>query len=276
MRRTFEVTTLQPLLEWADASLETSVNHPTLPHAIIVLNASETNDSTEDWSSEYATERLLAANRGCIDSNKGNPVISELARGWRQRGKRINTIDDLIHCYYSSFKVMRIPHKMGGKYQLLHDQVHGLHGLIKASCQLSFNTKRQANMLAKSFEMETLFQFAFDHFAQTLVMPFNFIAVSIRNNPLPENFGDHILQLAIVVQAHNGNFTATWIFDHILVLVASSVLLDCVRNRKGKTISSVCCPCPRSCSTLSLSLHTSLQLIAFNPEKISWFISCVT
>jgi hypothetical protein len=167
------------------------------------------SDSTEDWSSEYATERLLAANRGCIDSNKGNPVISDLARGWRQRGKRINTISDLIHCYYSSFKVMRIPHRMGGKYQLLHDQVHGLHGLIKASCQLSFNTKRQANMLAKSFEMDTLFQSAFDHFAQTLVMPFNFIAVSIRNNPLPKNFGDHILQLAIVVQAHDDHFGAT-------------------------------------------------------------------
>jgi hypothetical protein len=256
MPRTFEVTTLQPLLEWADASLETSVNHPTLPHAIIVLNASEIYDSADDWSSEYATERLLAANQGCINSKKGNPDIIALAQGWRQRGKPINTISDLIHCYYSSFKVMRIPHRMGGKYQLLHDQVYGLHGLIKASCQLSFSTKRRVNMLAKSFEMDTLFQSAFDHFADTLVLPFNFIDVSIQKNPLPENFGDHVLQLAIIVQAHDDQFGATWIFDHIMILVASSVLLDCTRYRKGKTISSVFQPFLRPCSIRSFSVHT--------------------
>jgi hypothetical protein len=71
---------LQPLLELADASLETSVNQPTLPYAITVLNASELNDSVDDCSSESATELSLAASQRDIYASNGNPSFVELTR----------------------------------------------------------------------------------------------------------------------------------------------------------------------------------------------------
>ena len=107
--RTFEVATLQPLLQWADASLETSVNQPTLPHAIIALNKCEPSADPNEWDSKSATESLLAANKHCINPRHGHPFFIGLAESWRERGRRIRSILDLIHCYYSTFQVIRIP-----------------------------------------------------------------------------------------------------------------------------------------------------------------------
>lgn len=230
--RTFEVTTLRPLLEWADASLETSINQPTLPHAIITLNGSDPSSSADILDSDFATWSLLEANKHCLD--RRHHYFSNLAEEWREKWKRINTILDLIHCYYSTFKVIRIPRK--GRYQLLHSQVESLHGMITTSCESSFDSKRQANMLSKSHEMNVYFQSAFDHFADTLDRPFNFIAVSLLNNPILNDFGGHILQLAITIQAHDRQHQPSWIFDQLVKLVASSVLLDCVRHRKGTLV----------------------------------------
>lgn len=85
-------------------------------------------------------------------------------------------------------------------------------------------------MLSNSDELGTFLQSAFDHFAHDLDTPFNFIEVSLRNNPIPKDFGGNILQLAIVMlQEH---CTSEWIFDKISYVVATSVHLDCVRHRR--------------------------------------------
>jgi len=240
--RTFEVATLQPLLQWADASLETSVNQPTLPHAIIALNKCEPSADPNEWDSKSATESLLAANKHCINPRHGHPFFIGLAESWRERGRRIRSILDLIHCYYSTFQVIRIPRE--GRYQLLHNQVNRFYQVINSSCAKSFGSRKRANMLFKSLELDMHFQAVFSHFSRTLTMPFDFIAMALINNPIPNDFGGHMLQLALAIQAHNKRSAlsknafkkinkATSIFDRMSRLVASSISLDCVRNRKG-------------------------------------------
>jgi len=74
-------------------------------------------------------------------------------------------------------------------------------------------------------------------------MPFDFVAMSLRNNPIPNDFGGHMLQLALAIEAHDKEMAlttpfektrkATLIFDRMARLVASSISLDCVRYRKG-------------------------------------------
>jgi hypothetical protein len=99
-------------------------------------------------------------------------------------------------------------------------------------------------MLFKSLELDMHFQAVFSHFSRTLTMPFDFIAMALINNPIPNDFGGHMLQLALAIQAHNKRSAlsknafkkinkATSIFDRMSRLVASSISLDCVRNRKG-------------------------------------------
>lgn len=143
--RTFESTVLRPLLEWGAASLEKSINQPTLPHAIIVLNSTDLGVPDDEWDIRSATRNLLEANRECLDLDNGHPFFAQLANEWRAKGKCIGTILELIQCYYSTFKVVRIPVK--GRFQLMHNQVRKLRGVIADSCDSSFKTKRPNNRL---------------------------------------------------------------------------------------------------------------------------------
>ena len=231
----------RPLLEWGAASLEKSINQPTLPHAIIVLNDTDLSVPAEEWDVPSATRNLLDVNRTCLDPLNGHPFFNQLANQWRAKGRPINGILDLIQCYYSTFQVVRIPTK--GRYQLMHNQVKKLHDMIADSCDASFESKQQARMLSTSEELNVYLQSAFDHFAKTLDRPFNFIEVSLRNNPIPDNFGGHILQLALAVQARRRPRHSAGIFDKICFLVASSVMLDCVRHRKGVAHPWLSCSC---------------------------------
>ncbi|KAF2689243.1 hypothetical protein K458DRAFT_357870 [Lentithecium fluviatile CBS 122367] len=230
--RTFESSVLKPLVEWGVSSLEKSINQPTRPHAIIVLNDTDLGVPAEEWNVSCATRSLLAANESCLHPLSGPQFFTQLANQWKAMGKRIDGILDLLKCYYSTFKVVRIPTK--GRYQLMHDQVRKLHDMIERSCDASFETKKQARMLSSSEELHVYLQSAFDHYAQTLDRPFNFVEISLRNNPIPDNFGGHILQLALAVQAHGRRRSGRWIFGNICSLVASSMMLDFARHRKGQ------------------------------------------
>lgn len=206
------------------------MNQPALPHAIIVLNATDVAVASEQWDVRAATVSLLQANKDSLDRVNGVPYFRQLADQWRARGKQIDTIEDLIYCYYSTFKVVRVPIK--GRYQLLHDQVGRLHDTIASSCEASYSSKRQSRMLSTSDELNLYLQSAFTHFSRTLDEPFNFVEVSLTSNPIPDTFGGHILQLAVAVREHCSRNPA-FVFEKLGDMVASCVMLDCVRYRKG-------------------------------------------
>jgi hypothetical protein len=91
---------LEKLVEWA-AAVELSSNQPVFPHAVVVFNASENIDPTF-WDVEATTTELLESLAGTIDENL---CFKKYAGLWRDRGKQIKSIDDLIMCYYSSLRV---------------------------------------------------------------------------------------------------------------------------------------------------------------------------
>jgi patatin-like phospholipase/acyl hydrolase len=232
--KTFERTALSNLLQWGENSLETSINQPVLPHAIIVLNASRKRRSGHGWDTAEATRDLLDS----VDTSFGqDPDIIPLIRKWRRRGKDIRRCRELIECYYASFKVVKIPMEEQGQYNQIADQITALREEIDDCCKRSFNVKREARRLSDADELDVYLQFAFDHFAEYLTRPYDFIEVSRRHNPVPENFGDHILQLAKDVQAQANKKTirvnGAWVFGKISRVVSSSVLLECTRYHKG-------------------------------------------
>jgi hypothetical protein len=52
---------IQQLIQWAASSIGGSLNQPTLPHAIIVLNSVDSDSDPKYWNVESATEHLLAS-----------------------------------------------------------------------------------------------------------------------------------------------------------------------------------------------------------------------
>lgn len=106
--RSFESTVLQRLIKWGAASIDKSINQPVLPHAVIVLNATDTNVDEKEWDVSKATQMFLS---DISDAIRREPVLQQYAQTWRQRGRRLNTTKELLECYYASISVVRIPYK---------------------------------------------------------------------------------------------------------------------------------------------------------------------
>jgi hypothetical protein len=58
VHRTIEAVA-ESLLNWAQANSEASINLPSKPHAIIVLNRSEADSDLSYWHSVNSTDELL-------------------------------------------------------------------------------------------------------------------------------------------------------------------------------------------------------------------------
>ncbi|EMR64244.1 patatin-like serine protein [Eutypa lata UCREL1] len=229
----FESTVLGKLLSWGAASIDKSLNQPVLPHAVIVLNATE--DVHEDeWDITNATNMLMSDIQGAISRE---PALGEYLETWRKRGKKISNTEQLLACYYASVTVIRIPTR--GHYMLMDQQIDKLFELVKARCSESLLKKKQARMLANAEKLQLYLQAAFDHFSKDLDSPFDFVKEALRHNPVSRNFEGNILTLAVLIKNYSENETlrmnAKNIFLRMAPMIASCIMFDAVRqNLLGK------------------------------------------
>lgn len=223
--KTFESSVLAKLLSWASASMEKSLNQPTLPHAVIALNATDMEVDPAEWESEHATKVLMSTVAGAIHRDS---TYRGLADYWIGQGRRVNTMKDLLECYYSSVTVVRIPIK--GRYMKIDSQVEKLHAVITKKGSESFKARRRSRMLSNAEELNIYLQCAFDHFSQDLDTPFNFMDVAFKINPIPLDFGGNILKLAVAIKNCRRFTDPRNIFKELSYMVASCVMLDCVRQ----------------------------------------------
>ncbi|KAK1491219.1 hypothetical protein CTAM01_10334 [Colletotrichum tamarilloi] len=227
--RAFESTVLDKLLEWGSASIDKSLNQPALPHAVIVLNATDNVDDDE-WNIETATARLLDDISGAIFRE---PRFEEQARLWQAIGRTINTTKDLLDCYYASITVIRVPSR--GRYMLMDDQMGKLFELINKRCQASLLTKKRVRMLATADKLQVYLHAAYDHFSRDLDTPFDFVKEALKHNPIPQDFSGNILNLAISIGnnstkiSQNGGGTQQ-IFENMVPMISSCIMLDSVRQ----------------------------------------------
>ena len=175
------------------------MNQPSLPHAILVLNASSTSVDEDQWDISTVTQILMDHVALAVHED---PMFRKYAEHWRRKGKRISNMYELFRCYYADICVIRIPTK--GRYMLADSQINKLHQRIIHNCDASFKTKNDAHMLSHADELNLYLQAGFDHFTTQEDVPFNFIEVALKNNPIPRDFGDHILGLAEHVRKVTG------------------------------------------------------------------------
>ena len=87
-------------------------------------------------------------------------------------------------------------------------------------------------MLSNADELNTYLQAGFDHFTTKEGQPFNFVEVAFKNNPIPRDFGDHILGLAAKVQEVTGIIDGPLLFQKLSFMIASCIFIDCIRQRR--------------------------------------------
>ncbi|KAI0871339.1 hypothetical protein GGS24DRAFT_492309 [Hypoxylon argillaceum] len=234
--RSFESTVLHRLIKWGAASIDKSINQPVLPHAIIVLNATDTNVDEKEWDVSKATQMLLS---DISDAIRREPVLQQYVQIWRQRGRHLNTTKELLECYYASISVVRIPYK--GSYMLMDEQAGKLSDLIKDRCAAAHAKKKQVRMLANTEKLQFYLQAAFDHFTRDLNTPFDFVKEMLRHSPASRNFEGNILGLALMIKENALRLEvrndAEQIFRAIGPMIASCVMLDAVRQKLPGAIS---------------------------------------
>ncbi|KAI0517620.1 FabD/lysophospholipase-like protein [Xylaria bambusicola] len=232
--RSFESTVLEKLLEWGSSSTDKSLNQPTLPHAIIVLNATENVDEKE-WDVSIATDLLLDDVRGAIFRE---PRFEEHARIFRQSGRKINSTKDLLECYYASITIIRVPAR--GRYMLIDKQVNKLYDIVNKKCQASLLTKKRVRMLATAERLQIYLQAAYDHFSSDLDTPFDFVKEALKHSPIPRDFGGNILSLALSIKQNcqdDMQSDIIKIFDRMVPMISSCIMLDSIRqNLMGTTV----------------------------------------
>lgn len=256
--RAFESTVLPKLLRWGAASIDKSLNQPVLPHAILVLNATEPNIDEKEWDVQTATELLMSDIHGAIVRE---PVLQEYVQQWRQQGRVISSTKELLECYYASISVVRIPYK--GSYMLMNEQAGKLTDLIRDRANVSHQRKRRVRMLATPEKMQFYLHAAFDHFTQDLDTPFDFIKETLKHSPISRNFEGNILNLALAVRDRASNVQIRSkgenIFRAMVPIIASCVMFDTVRQNLLGTASRLlddryAKPCAAALQTFS-DLH---------------------
>ncbi|RTE83240.1 hypothetical protein BHE90_002241 [Fusarium euwallaceae] len=190
MKREFSVTQLYPRLLYTFSDV-----------VVFVLRNPSQLCLTEDvddkeWDINTAMRLLMDDIRSAI---RQVPQVEEYARFWRENGRTISSTHDLLKCYYASVSVVRVPSR--GRYMLMDEQVQKLFELIQRKCEESLLNKKRLRMLATAEKLQIYLQAAFDHFAQNLTVPFDFIKEALKHNPVPRDLGGNILKLALFMQS---------------------------------------------------------------------------
>lgn len=177
------------------------------------------------WDAGTATKKLMSDFEDVIGRVE---KFRDLAGYWIRRGKTINTVRDLLHCYYSSVTIVRLPVK--GRYMQMHKQVEQLHAAIGSNCTRAYESKKRIRMLTNSDHLQVYLRAAFIHFSQNLDVPFNFVEVALNHHSgAPKGFSGNMLQLAIIIK-DDLHLDAERIFVEIARIVASCIFLDIARH----------------------------------------------
>ncbi|KAF3185778.1 hypothetical protein TWF788_003827 [Orbilia oligospora] len=226
---------IERLIIWATAALEKSSNQPVLPHAIIVLNSLPNGAPNDFWAADTTTERVLAeANIEFPENPKFKPFI----RHWKERGKKVETVRDLLKLYYDNVRVVGIPKK--GRSTLMQKQVSQVYLEIKASVERSHGMKKERRMLMNSMALQFHLQSAYDHFASSLRTPFDFVKSTFAHCPIPPGFGGSILKLIIsarkqvLCRIEEGKPVVRQLeslLESVASMIASCILLDIARQQ---------------------------------------------
>ncbi|KAI5805984.1 acyl transferase/acyl hydrolase/lysophospholipase [Geopyxis carbonaria] len=225
--RTLENSIFQ-LIEWAETALEISVNQPILPHVILIMNSVNTAETENIWKDDCTTKQLNKFNHSIK-----MPPLSKFASDWKRRGKPIETLQELVSCYYSSIRISYIP-DFNGRPQFVLEQYDSLYNNIHESVEKTREEKQQAQLLLKSEDMNAYFGYAFDHFSEHETKPFNFLQAAFTHNPVPGTFSSHIMKSALCLMKSRifvgEKRKSSFIFEFLAPFVASCIVLEVCRN----------------------------------------------
>ncbi|KAG0640049.1 hypothetical protein HOY80DRAFT_865708, partial [Tuber brumale] len=222
------------LLTWADNVFERSLNQPMLPKAIIVVNGRQLKNHRDRINLFLEPSGPGSTRHSTDGTNPRIPIshdnVAKLAHQWRtERKKTINSLEDLILCYYSDFKIICIPSACDPPH-IINKQYTKLSELITIGARDSEDARKLAGLLMTSEDLDYYLEQGFEHFS-TSKLPFNFLQAAIQAKPVSIGFSDHLLRAALTLLRQRPNDSGGHLLGSLAPIVASSIFLDVIRTR---------------------------------------------
>jgi len=241
------------LVDWAHDAHDFTTNQGVKPGLLYIINQDNHSDLGKWRDIEYATKAILEKLR------KSKRFATE-QNFWKSRGRKVETADQLLRCYYSSVKVVFIPQflpfnpiceadDLWKQYQLLHQEILGLSWS-------SSEHRREARVL---FNLETLSRHSIG-VLQQLAADYT-SSVDLRNlaepaEPYPCGFNGHVLNILsrfqeVAPKDQRTNDQDIGPEEALIMKIFKYVAICIAREIKRTT-------CTRTCSS---SLHTTADIL---------------
>ncbi|KAJ3563826.1 hypothetical protein NPX13_g8067 [Xylaria arbuscula] len=191
---------LQEMFQWAKEGHEKTLNQRVRPGLIIILNKMPSGSHNALASVNNATRRLL-------DNFEQSTRFSELQRKWKLRGKEIKTAEELILCYYDSFRVISIPQytpTSPAAVKETSDQIKILYEEIGAMSKLIREKRQILNMELDVASLNAYLKQALINLGRDYQSTIDFHQLSDRDYNLPRRFSEHLVHaMANVAKQRN-------------------------------------------------------------------------
>ena len=91
-------------------------------------------------------------------------------------------------------------------------------------------------MLPDADEFGLYISLAFDHFSESLELPFDYVEASLKHQPPPVSLADNIINFARMIANQDPQLQIAQLFTKLAPMVASCLMLDSARKqRMGKS-----------------------------------------
>ena len=249
-RRATESELLQ-LFKWAVAGHERTINQRVRPGLVIVVNKDVPSEDEEWLDVDYATKTLLS-------HLELSPAFAELRETWKTRGKILTTAEDLIHCYYDSFRIICIPSLTPGTTQTIAVQYRKLYDEIRKSSDKLRQKKVQVRMNLDVGSFNKYMENAFSRLAKDLTSSIDFHYMASKDTDRPVKFREHLANLLVKLKVQGEMTDTKEIQTEDLENVPEAALLDRITPFIACCIAS---KIPSGASNTSMSPPTSTKLL---------------
>jgi hypothetical protein len=228
------------LFDWASHGHEKTLNQRVRPGLIIILNKSteQVHGALDDV--EETTRQMLRAFESLTR-------FAELRRKWEARGHTIRKAEDLIHCYYLSFRVISIPaySSRPAMATQVADMIQQLYKEIRQMSRIVRTKRKSYNMDLDVAGFNAYVKNAAQTLARDLksVVDFHQMQMCSGDSRLPGRFSEHLVQLMSNMlkerrldEADETGGEARLVRD-LIPFIACCIVAQIPKNEPGESIS---------------------------------------
>ncbi|KAH7173285.1 uncharacterized protein B0J16DRAFT_405679 [Fusarium flagelliforme] len=182
---------LEQMFRWAKDGHERTLNQRVRPGLIIVLNKMPMDSHNVLSSIKNATRQLL-------ESFQKSTRFQELQQKWRARGRNIQNAEELILCYYDSFRVISIPQHTPSSpavVQVISDQVRNLYNETLAMSEDIRRKRKSLNLDLDVSSLNAYLHRSVMALGRDFHSALDFHELSDGDSALPRRFSEHLCQV---------------------------------------------------------------------------------